>query len=111
MESKLNQAGCHGTKVVLKSDQKESIIAPKKAVAIKRQAETVPIESPVRDSRANGAIERTIRTWAAQVSTLRHHLAIGQENVEWVGIDVLADSMGSGCPRQISSADIWEHEL
>ena len=43
-------------------------------MAIKRQAETVPIEPPVRDSRAKGAIERTIRTWAAQVRTLRHHL-------------------------------------
>ena len=74
MESKLNQAGCRGTKVVLKSDQEESIIALKKAVAIKRQAERVSIESPVRDSRANGAIGRTLRTWAAQVRALRHHL-------------------------------------
>ena len=60
MDGKLNQAGCRGTKVVLKSDQEESIIAPKKAVAIKRQAETVPIDAPVRDSRANGAMERTM---------------------------------------------------
>ena len=51
-ESKLNQAGCRGTKLVLRSDLAESIIALKKAVAIKRQAETVPIASPVRDSRA-----------------------------------------------------------
>ena len=76
MESKLNQAGCCGTKVVLKSDQEEPIIALKKAVAIKRQAETVPIESPVRDSIANGAIERTTQTWAAQVRALRHHMEI-----------------------------------
>ena len=74
MESKLNQAGCRGTKVVLRSDQEESIIALTKAVAIKRQAETMQNESPVRDSRVNGAIERTIRTWDAQVRTLRHHL-------------------------------------
>ena len=32
-----DQAGCRGVKVVLKSDQKESIVALKKAVAIKRQ--------------------------------------------------------------------------
>ena len=74
MGGKLNQAGCRETKVVLRSDQEESIIALKKAVAIKRQAETAPIESPVRDSRANGAIERTIRSWAAQVRSPRHHL-------------------------------------
>ena len=72
MESKLNQAGCRGTKVVLRSDQEESIIPLKKVVAVKRQAETVSIESPVRDSRANGAFDRTIRTWAAQVRTLHH---------------------------------------
>ena len=74
IDGKLNQAGCRGTKVILKSDQEESIVALKKAVAVRRRAETIPIESPVRDSRANGAIERTIRTWAAQVRTLRHHL-------------------------------------
>ena len=31
------------------------------------------IESPVRDSQANGSAERTVRTWAAQVRTMRHH--------------------------------------
>ena len=35
---KIDQAGCHGVKVVLKSDQEESIIALKKAVAVMRQA-------------------------------------------------------------------------
>ena len=45
---KLDQAGCRGIKVVLKSDQEESIVALKKAVAIMRQAPTVSIESPVR---------------------------------------------------------------
>ena len=32
------------------------------------------IESPVRDSKSNGSVERAVRTWAAQVRTLRHHL-------------------------------------
>ena len=59
---KLDQAGCRGIKVMLKSDQEESIIALKKAVAIKRQAPTVNIESPVRESQANGNAERAIRT-------------------------------------------------
>ena len=51
---KIDEAGCRGVKVVLKSDQEESIIALKKAVAIMRQAPTVNIVSPVRDSQANG---------------------------------------------------------
>ena len=60
--------------MVLKSDQEESIIALKMAVAIKRQAPTVNIESPVRDSHANGSAEGSVRTWAAQLRTMRHHL-------------------------------------
>ena len=74
LTEKIDKAGCKGVKIVLRSDQEESIKALKKAVAIKRQAETVMLESPVRDSRANGAAERAIRTWAAQVRTLRHQL-------------------------------------
>ena len=74
LDNKINESGHSGTKIVLKSDQEESIIALKKAVAIRRQSETVMIESPVRDSRANGSAERAVRTWAAQVRTLRHHL-------------------------------------
>ena len=62
LTGKIDQAGCRGVKVVLKSDQEESIIALKKAVAIIRQAPTVNIESPVRDSQANGNAERAVRT-------------------------------------------------
>ena len=50
---KIDEAGCRGTKIVLRSDQEESIVALKKAVAVMRQAPTVNIESPVRDSQAN----------------------------------------------------------
>ena len=72
--SKIDEAGCAGTQVTIRSDQEESIIALKKAVAVFRQAETVSLESPVRDSKANGAAERAVRTWAGQLRTLRHHL-------------------------------------
>ena len=74
LTKKIDQAGYRGIKVVLKSDQEESIMALKRAVAIVRQAPTVNIESPVRDSQANGNAERAVRTWAAQVRTIRHHL-------------------------------------
>ena len=49
-------------------------MALKKDVAIYRQAETVMLESPVRDSKANGAAERAVRSWAAQLRTIRHHV-------------------------------------
>ena len=47
---KIDQAGCPGIEIVLRSDQEESIVALKKAVAVMRQAPTANIESPVRDS-------------------------------------------------------------
>ena len=71
---KIDEAGCRGVEIVLKSDQEEPIVAFKKAVAVMRQAPIVNIESPVRDSQANGSAERAVRTWAAQVRTMRHHL-------------------------------------
>ena len=49
MKGKIDESGNAGTKIVIRSDQEESIIAPKKAVTIRRQAETVLIESPVRE--------------------------------------------------------------
>ena len=32
------------------------------------------LESPVRDSKANGAAERAVRSWAGQLRTIRHHV-------------------------------------
>ena len=72
--NKIDEAGCKGVKVVIRSDQEEAIVALKKAIAIKRRAETVMIESLVLDSRVHGAAERAVRTWAGQVRTVRHHL-------------------------------------
>ena len=59
---RLDDAGYAGVKVTLTSDQEESMLALKKAVAVTRRAETCPIESPVRESKANGLMERLIRS-------------------------------------------------
>ena len=64
----------------------------KKAIAIKRDAVTAMIESPIRESKSNGRIERAIRKWQAQFRTIRHHVEsrIGEklENasaiIEWM---------------------------
>ena len=61
-KERIDESGHIGTKVVLRSDQEDSIVALKRAIAVKRQAETVFLESPVRDSRANGGAERAVRT-------------------------------------------------
>ena len=56
-------------------------MAFEKAVALKRQAKTTVIESPVRESQSNGTIERAFRTWESQFRTLRHQFEanIGKE--------------------------------
>ena len=64
VNGKIDEAGCSGTQITIRSDQEEAIVALKKSVAIYRKAETVLLESPVRDSKSNGA---------AQLRTLRHH--------------------------------------
>ncbi len=83
--------------MVLKSDQDEAISALKKAVAIKRQAPTVSIESPARDSQANGNAERAVRTWAGQLRTMRHHMEIkdSAQDPDPFPIDDVVGIMGS----------------
>ena len=73
-KERIDESGYLGTRVVLKSDQEESIEALKRAIVVKRQAATIMIESPVRDSKSNGSVGRAVRIWAAQVRTPRHHL-------------------------------------
>ena len=53
---KLERAGYGGVAITLKSDNEDSIVALKKSIALRRSAETMPIESPVRESKSNGAI-------------------------------------------------------
>ena len=56
-KERIDESGYFGTRVVLKSDQEESIKVLKRAIAVKRQADTVMIESPVRDSKSKGSVE------------------------------------------------------
>ena len=69
---KLEEAGYSGIGLTLKSHQEPLVMALKKAVALRRQAQTTPMESPVRESQSNGAIERAVRTWEGQFRTIRH---------------------------------------
>lgn len=71
---KLEECGYSGVPVTLKSDQEPAMISLKQGIAIRRKAETPMIESPVRESKSNGRIERAIRKWQAQFRTIRHHL-------------------------------------
>ena len=60
--------------VTIKSDQEPALIKLKQAIAVRRKAETPLLESPLRESQANGRIERAIRKRQAQFRTMRHHL-------------------------------------
>ena len=73
LASRLDMAGYAGVKITIRSDQEPSIKAVKNAVAIKRAAVTAMIESPVRESKSNGRIERAVRTWRDQFRTLKHY--------------------------------------
>ena len=44
----------------MRLDQEEAVISRKKGVAVKRHAEMVLVESPVREYCANGAAERVV---------------------------------------------------
>ena len=64
-KERIDESGYFGIRVVLKPDQEEAIKVLKRATAVKRRADTVMIESPVRDSKSNGSVGRAVRTWAA----------------------------------------------
>ena len=71
---KMNDSGYSGEKVTLKSDNEESLVALQKAVAAKRKGETVIINSPVRSSKSNGKMERSVRKWQDQLRTVKHYV-------------------------------------
>ena len=66
---KLNFAGYSGMKITVRSDQEPSILAFQEAIALRRKAETALIESPVRESKSNGLVERAVRNWRDQYRT------------------------------------------
>ena len=68
---KLDEIGYRGVPLSIKSDQEPAIMALKTAIAAKRVGITTPIESPVRESQSNGAVEQAVRRWRGQLRTLR----------------------------------------
>ena len=58
---KLEECGYTGTPITLKSDQEPAMVSLKRAIALRRRADTPLVESPVRESKSNGKIERAIR--------------------------------------------------
>ena len=71
---KMDDSGYRGEKLTFKTDQEPSIVALKKAIAVARMGETVPIESPVRASQSNGMMEGAVKIWQDQLRTIKHHV-------------------------------------
>ena len=59
-----------GRGVTLKSDGERSITALKNGIAAARDAPTVPVETPARESKSNGAMEVRVKSWQAQFRTM-----------------------------------------
>lgn len=60
--------------IALKSDQEESIVALKRAIASRRNSGTTLIESQVHVSRTNAKVERAIGRWRSQFRRIKNHL-------------------------------------
>ena len=58
----------------MESDGELAIMALVRAIAFARSAETPIIQSPARESRCNGAVERAVRTWRNQVVSMKDFL-------------------------------------
>lgn len=90
----IEEAGYSGSRITMKSDQEPAIVALKRASIVGRTAPTVPIESPVRESRSNGRIENAVRVWQGQFRTLKKQfednvkqkLKVGHALTTWLGL-------------------------
>lgn len=62
MNGAISNLGYAHVKIAIKSDQESSIVALREAVSAKRVGPTIPLNSPKKESQANGAMERAVRT-------------------------------------------------
>ena len=61
-------------KISIKCDCARELHELRRETGNSREAPTVPIDVPARQSKANGGMERAVRTWAGQFRTLKSHL-------------------------------------
>ena len=66
----LNEAGYSKSRLCIRSDQEKVVKKIKTDLIAAREADSVPMESPVRESQCNGRMERMIQTLEGQIRTL-----------------------------------------
>ena len=71
MNADLEAIGYGGCRVSLKSDQEKAVLEVKRALAGERSSPTSMLESPVRESQANGKMERAVLKWSGHLRTLK----------------------------------------
>ena len=69
---KLDEAGYRGRPITLKSDGDAAVTSLRKAIAVARVGASPLIESPVRESKGNGAVEAAVKVFAGQLRTFKH---------------------------------------
>ena len=70
----INELGYGGTRIAIKNGQAPELQRLKREIAARREAPTVPLDVPVKESKGNGAVEKVLLTWQGQFRTLRDHL-------------------------------------
>ena len=73
MKNIIYELGYGQVKIAIKSDRARELQELRRAIADSREAATVPIDVPARESKANGGMEKAVRTWAGQFRTLKSH--------------------------------------
>ena len=89
----LAEWGYGGSRIAIKTDQEESIIALRNEIIARRKSETVPKLSVKRDPQSHGEIEVAVKNWAGQFRTWKCHiegetgqfLPINCNAVSWLG--------------------------
>ena len=66
----LKDLGYGQLKIAIQCDGAKELQSLRRAVANSRESPIVPIDVPAREGKADGGMERAVRTWAGQLRTL-----------------------------------------
>ena len=67
----LEDSGYGGCEITVKTDQEPAIVDLRRSIAASRTGATVPINSPVRCSKANGRVENAVKIFQGQLRVLK----------------------------------------
>ena len=68
------EMGYAGTRIAIKCDGAPELKALRQGIANLRSAPTVPLDTPVKESKANGGMEKSVRTWQGQYRTIKDQM-------------------------------------